>query len=117
MLTFRGLLLSSASVLALTLVVNAQSTVQYTVLNKCTGPVDLYIAESFDRTLAPGASSVHSLGASAGFFYTNANGGVANSQSNSRAGFVSGDNVSDVSSANPYVVPTDIPGYLLLAQH
>ncbi|KAF9562513.1 hypothetical protein CPC08DRAFT_663165 [Agrocybe pediades] len=91
MFSFQGLLLTTTSLLALGSVANA---VQYTVVNSCTGPVDLYIAESFNRTLAAGARSIYNLSSTAGFFYTNANGGVPNSQSNTRAGFTTGENAT-----------------------
>lgn len=67
-------------------VVHAQR--QFTVVNHCPTSIDLYIAGAKDSTLAQGATVVKSLGASSGFFYTDANGGSSDGHG-TRAGFFS----------------------------
>ena len=63
------------------------ATRQYRIWNECPGPINLYIGGQFDGTIASKGNTTKFLGESAGFFYTDANGGNANGAGTTRVGF------------------------------
>ncbi|KAF8914421.1 ricin B lectin domain-containing protein [Gymnopilus junonius] len=73
-----------SALLVFAVAANAQRN--YTVVNNCPAPVDLYIGSAKDSTLAKGANTTKVLGNDAGFFYTTANGGKLDGSA-TRAGF------------------------------
>jgi len=91
--TFKHLLVLSCLVL-LTIAVNAQNNVQYTVINRCPNAINLYIGGILQSNLASKGSTTLSLGPIAGFFFTDANNGTAATGSATRAGFFGDANVS-----------------------
>ncbi|TEB34140.1 G-X-X-X-Q-X-W domain-containing protein [Coprinellus micaceus] len=79
---------TSASLLALVTLASAQGPT-YRVHNNCPTTIELFIAGQSQGSLTKGAVTVKTgLGTAAGFFYTNANGGVTNGNVlAARAGF------------------------------
>ena len=93
--------------LALGLVANGQPvTREYTVVNNCPASIDLYIAGTYDTTLASGASTTTIGGPNTGFFYTSVNGGNANGAA-TRAGFF-GAGVVREAFFSPFVSPFEV---------
>ncbi|KAJ3507120.1 hypothetical protein NLJ89_g6487 [Agrocybe chaxingu] len=80
-------LLFAVPLLAFPLVPRQLSTRQYIIYNKCPSAVNLYIAGNFEGSLPSQGNTTRFLSLGAGFFYTDANGGNANGEGTSRAGF------------------------------
>ncbi|RXW19505.1 hypothetical protein EST38_g6362 [Candolleomyces aberdarensis] len=60
---------------------------QYRIWNECPDSINLYIGGQFDTAIASGGNTTKFLAESAGFFYTDANGGNANGAGTTKVGF------------------------------
>jgi hypothetical protein len=78
-------LLFASSILATPLA--RQNTRQYNIYNKCPTAIDLYISGTNHGTIPTGGSVSRTLGTSAGYFFTDANGGSKNINRAIYAGF------------------------------
>ena len=59
----------------------------YTIYNKCPTPITLYIAGTSYGLIPTNGSLTKELSTSAGYFFTDANGGSQNGKGSTRAGF------------------------------
>ena len=60
---------------------------QYNIFNKCPTAIDLYIGGVLDSNIASAGNVTRFLTTSAGFFYTDVNGGKPDGTGTARAGF------------------------------
>jgi hypothetical protein len=64
-----------------------QATRQYTIFNKCPSPITLYIGGTNNGIIPTNGNVTKTLPTSAGYFFTDANGGSQNANRSIYAGF------------------------------